>query len=730
MEVHRVPRVTRLVGPRRSLANMRLSSPFPKPPGLAGAVLALVALALAARLCAGQSDLRWHWSNPLPHGGTVVDMAYSPELLLGIQVAERGQIYTSSDLDLWLARDSATTDALRAVAFFGPTRRILVTGENGRVLYADTPERFDPGVLDVATGDWLEAVAVSPTLAVAAGDNGCVYTTANGVHWKRQSTGFTNWLRGVAYGDGVFVVVGTTGRIARSTNGIAWSKISSGTTQHLNRVAYAGDRFHAVGNAGVSLVSLNLGLSWQPDSIGATNPLEYAVSSTSNRLAVGVHEVWIKGQTGPWSNQLARAIGPPDWTYYSCIGRPGFFLTAGRTGLQAEWYATNGPPGFWLTPYDSVRHWLWDTTWLAGLYVAVGDFGTILTSGNGVDWTLELVPPAVTNRTLLGVGGTTNLLLAVGEAGTVLRSTASARSEPGSVTSGSGGPVGVIWTAIDPPTTHDLQGVGVLRNSLYVLTGDKGTVLVSPDGLTWHKQTTPTTRLLSSVTEWPGGLVATGDDGTIITSPDGYHWTACADVPHTTNWLYRVRYLNGILVTVGQNGTLLTTSSNGCVWTPHATGTGNWLTDVAFVAGAWYVTGHSGTLLTSTNLDTWTSIGTLTRNSIYAAATDSRQLIAVGVEGSILRSQVVPDLTPIAILDYDRVPGTNGNPAANVFLFAGHIDQRFTLDRCPALATNCWAPSATLEITDGSGALYYVETIPGTNLPPREFYRASFEWLP
>jgi len=43
---------------------------------------------------------------------------------------------------------------------------------------------------------------------------------------------------------------------------------------------------------------------------------------------------------------------------------------------------------------------------------AVGDRATVVTSGNGIDWSLELVPDSVTNSIFLGVGGTTNLLLA------------------------------------------------------------------------------------------------------------------------------------------------------------------------------------------------------------------------------------------------------------------------------------------------------------------------------
>ena len=60
-------------------------------------------------------------------GGNVVDMAYSPAMSLAVQVAERGQIFTSDNLDLWLPRDSKVTNALQGVVFFG--QRIVIVGE-------------------------------------------------------------------------------------------------------------------------------------------------------------------------------------------------------------------------------------------------------------------------------------------------------------------------------------------------------------------------------------------------------------------------------------------------------------------------------------------------------------------------------------------------------------------------------------------------------------------------
>jgi hypothetical protein len=669
--------------------------------------------------------LHWHWSNPQPHGGNVVDMAFHPSLFLAVQVAERGQIYTSDDLDIWLPRESNTTNALRAVTFFGS--RILITGENGCVLHAETPTTFENGtLLDGATTDWLEAVAVSVTLAVAVGDNGAVYTARDGISWKRQDSGTSHWLRGAAYGSSTFLAVGDQGTIISSPDGTNWANRTSGSTTHLNRISFFNGQFTAVGDGGLTLYSTNAGVTWLNETSGATNELQDAITSSNALLLVGDHEVRLK-QADTWSNELAKTNGPPNWPYYCGISRPNFFLIAGQSGLQSEGYqAEDLSPFFWLSPYNSIRNWLWDIHYQAGLYVTVGDFGTIMTSGNGVDWALELTPAAMTNETFLGVGGNTNLLLAVGSGGSIIISPNTLTNII--VTNSSGvtvtqtvSTIGVIWhTITQQPTTNDLQGISVLGTNLYVLTGAKGTVLTSPDGLTWTTRASPTTKLLSSVTAWPGGLVATGDKGAIITSPDGITWTLRTS--GTANWLYRVRYLNGYLIAVGQNGVVLV-STNGINWTPRSTGTILWLNDAAFIQDTFFIIGNSGTVLTSTNLTNWTDQGTLTKKSLFASATDSQQLVVVGVEGAILRSQVVPNLTPITILDYARV--IVPNMSQNIFLFGGKADQQFSLDRCSDTSKTNWITGPILELLRGDGTLFYVETVYGTNIPPQEYYRAT-----
>ena len=695
----------------------------------------LIGLACGSPLRAVDFPLRWRWSNPSPHGNNVVDMSFSPVLNLAVQVTELGQLYTSSDLRLWTPRDSGTSLNLRGVAFFGNNPpRIVVTGENGTVLYADSVETFQSGtLLDGPTTSWLEAVASSPAQVVAVGDAGAIYTSVDGAAWKRQAapSPSSTWLRGLAHGSGMFVAVGDSGYVIRSSDGTNWVKVNAGTSTHLNRVSYGAGQFTLVGQGGLVMTSTNLGVSWNVAASGAIGDLYHSAHGFGVRLVLGQEEVRLE-EWGLWMDELAKTNGPPVWTYLANIQRSDYFLIAGRTGLMAEGFKTNGSPYFWLETDLSIRHLLFDMIYATNLYVAVGDRASVLTSGNGIDWNLEFVPPSVTNSIFLGVGGSTNLLVAAGNAGSLMVSPNIITNLTVPITNGTGGievsnvvvsSLGVLWFAIEPrPTSNDIQGVAY-GNGLYVVTGDEGFVMTSPDGTNWTERITPTSRLLSSVA-WNGSVfVASGDDGVMISSPDGAQWDFADS--KTANWLYKVRWLDGIFVAVGQNGTIRT-SVDGLSWQARTSGTTAWLNDVTHIDDTFFVVGTQGTILSSSNAVDWTGRGAITKKSLYSAATDGAYLLVAGVEGVILRSPVAPDPTPVRILDYARVASESfPEIVQNIYLFAGQPDQQFTLDRTQDISTNGWATGPQLEFFSSDGTLFYLENILTSKSPAEEYYEAT-----
>src|SRR5690242_411708 len=108
--------------------------------------------------------LAWTWSNPLPHGNNIIDIASKNQLW--VQVTELGQFYSSTDLAIWVPGTSHTQNSLRAVTFFND--KLLITGESGTVLAGSSPSALN--LIDLKTSDWLEGVAASTQVAVAVGD--------------------------------------------------------------------------------------------------------------------------------------------------------------------------------------------------------------------------------------------------------------------------------------------------------------------------------------------------------------------------------------------------------------------------------------------------------------------------------------------------------------------------------------------------------------------------------
>ena len=150
-----------------------------------------------------------------------------------------------------------------------------------------------------------------------------------------------------------------------------------------------------------------------------------------------------------------------------------------------------------------------------GVYVAVGELGTILTSSDGTNW----------QRRVSGVFDT---------------------------------------------LTDCAYGGGQ-----YVAVGDYGVVLTSPDLATWTLQYASTFYALSGVTYGNGQFVAVGEGTAIFTSPDGIIWTQRS----SGEWeLYDVIYGGGSYVAVGglrvlpgigghSNVGVILTSSDGRFWT-------------------------------------------------------------------------------------------------------------------------------------------------------------------
>lgn len=241
----------------------------------------------------------------------------------------------------------------------------------------------------------------------------------------------------------------------------------------------------------------------------------------------------------------------------------------------------------------------------AGLYVAVGDAGTILISTNGAGW--APVASGVT-RHLRAVAGNPDWngtgfarFVAVGEQGTAL-----------------GSKDGVTWTAVPTGVTNNLNAL-VCSNGIFAAVGDSGTVIVN-DGGTWERRTPPTALNFTAI-----GACSQG----FVTSCDGL--------------------VKGGVSYYTSNALLFSDSPLLLTWTNVLTGAGN-LRIAGFAAAGGVAVGvgspinylgmfYPGVVMTSTNGTQWGTLDFSTSEySLYAATWGKGMFVAVGARGGILVS--------------------------------------------------------------------------------------------
>jgi hypothetical protein len=281
---------------------------------------------------------------------------------------------------------------------------------------------------------------------------------------------------------------------------------------------------------------------------------------------------------------------------------------------------------YWAIPHRNAPSIMFFSNSQNGSSTANGSPATTVTKQPapnvpGTTWHIETNPAAAQNgtpSTLFGIAWSGKRFVAVGTNGTILTS-----------------PDGVSWTAQKSGSSNDFYGIA-WSGSRFVIVGTNGVVLTSPDGIYWTPQTSNTQKFIQNVT-WVGDqFVAVGDVGTILTSPDGATWTARPS--GTSQSLQGATWSGSRYVAVGTGGTILT-STNGRVWTAQTIGSSQDLHSVVWSGSRFVAVGKAGTILTSPDGNTWSAQPANTTQYLDGVARWSgSQLIVVGGDGTILTS--------------------------------------------------------------------------------------------
>jgi hypothetical protein len=277
-----------------------------------------------------------------------------------------------------------------------------------------------------------------------------------------------------------------------------------------------------------------------------------------------------------------------------------------------------------------------------GQFVALGDFGKILTSVDGMTWKRsQSEAPDVR-----GVAYASGQWVAVGQGGTIQSSND-----------------GTNWVLRQGGTLSQIFGIAYI-NGQFVAVGDYGNVLTSLDGASWTSRYTGTQEALQAMAFGNGRFVTVGTDcpgcsdasSVVLTSTDAVHWEQRS---LGTSELLDVAYGNGQFLAVGDGGRVLN-SVDGVNWTAQDTGTSSLFHKIAYGAGQFVVLGFFGAIVTSTDGVNWVarqsdSTDRQNRSSYQGIAYGNGQFVVVGGKRTIVDLDVVTSTESIILTSGDGV---------------------------------------------------------------------------
>ncbi|MBD8050824.1 fibronectin type III domain-containing protein [Limnohabitans radicicola] len=283
---------------------------------------------------------------------------------------------------------------------------------------------------------------------------------------------------------------------------------------------------------------------------------------------------------------------------------------------------------------------------------------------------------------------------------------------------------GVSWSALGSiPSASAIRamayGIPTTTTSfVFVAVGDDGAIYSSADNQkTWTARSLPTAaagRRFNDVTYLFGRFIAIGESGTIVYSPDGVTWTA-STINSTSSLsgvnLSAMAASGSTLMAVGQGGTVLTTG-DGVTWTAQATNITQNLNAVAIsnavnatlpavtsVASFWVVVGDGGAVYTSVDGITWTA-----KNTGLESVTSAWRSVAVLVNTSSILDCGVgsPAVTSISTSYSIALVGDDGKVATAGPTLAWTLS---TLDGAPRL-NKVISPAGQFVAVGHAGAIY------------------------
>lgn len=416
------------------------------------------------------------------------------------------------------------------------------------------PPTFPAIRWNVASG-YATAGAASASLAVLLGDR-YSYTSVDGVDWQQHNAAIGIQARELLFNGSRFIAIGFQG-VATSVDGVSWTTLPALASVPIVASQTIGTMTVLVTDGGATLRSSD-GVSW---SAGGNIGAQPAWLASNGRDLIGLtlrNQMTMSADSGRTWNTLSPVLlpnesprGRPVWDgrQYVSIGN-GERATSpdgARWTIQPITLTWNQPGG---TPVSSL--FAEDLLWTGSRFYATVNFsvspergailestdaitwrevsvgpiglmrplftapnGTVIAAGDGAvqsttagRWTMRLLPERIAGTARLKRSVDRFMLIAANQRGVFV-----SRDDRS-------------WEALEIPNLQGqgIANVGIWTGSQYVIGTSFGTLLTSPDGVTWTSRSTAVRgQVLDLISE--AGRVLALTQGGILTSSDGVTFT-------------------------------------------------------------------------------------------------------------------------------------------------------------------------------------------------------------
>ncbi|MEW6158760.1 MAG: hypothetical protein AB1813_15145 [Verrucomicrobiota bacterium] len=324
-------------------------------------------------------------------------------------------------LAAWKAHGAALDDWTLAFPLHGQISQVtfgndtfVAVGERGTILNSSNTEQWIPS--HVPARYQLFGVTYRESLFVAVGsaNKGVILTSVDGRAWTER---FLNGggLFAVAHGNGRFVAVGQAGTIVYSDDGLLWHPTTSPVTSTMFDLVYGNGVFVAVGGTSAEPLILSSadGKSWTAQTVANDSPLWGVAFGNGKFCAVGgLDKVWVSESGVTWTRTaLPAGLAIMDVTFGN-----GEFLAVGAHG--AVLHSTDLIS--WTTDQSPVSEEVRHVDFSNSHFFAVTTTSRFFRSSDGTQW-VEVASPRV-QENLFSVAAGHNRFVAVGEDGYTLTS--------------------------------------------------------------------------------------------------------------------------------------------------------------------------------------------------------------------------------------------------------------------------------------------------------------------